>query len=141
MKQIQHEIIEGSNYRTNLGDSPLRLPVLCLLPRRPSRNVQSRRHLLRASAPRHIRAQDLGWRDAPGHFSLRAVDRPGRRRCGQGKPRTSTRLDPFSGISLPGMSGKSVPWCGGFGASENEPPLRPVYTAFFSRLTFAHLSR
>ena len=75
MKQVEHEITEGSNHRTKPGDPSVRLPVLGLLPGRPRRDVQGRGRLLGPGAHRDIRAPDLGRDDPPAHSSLREINR------------------------------------------------------------------
>src|SRR5713226_3515536 len=60
-------------HRFKSGDASLRLPGLDLLPGGSQRDAQGRGRIFGVGPFRDIRAYDLGWRDAPGAFSLRSV--------------------------------------------------------------------
>jgi len=65
------EVLEGSMYGLEYGDTSLRLSGLDLLPGGPGRDAQGWGRIFRAWPLRDIPAYDLGWGDAPGADSLR----------------------------------------------------------------------
>lgn len=67
------EVLEGSMYGFEYGDTPLRLPGVDLLPGGPGRDAQGWGRIFGAWPLRDIPAYDLGWCDPPGADSLRLV--------------------------------------------------------------------